>query len=118
MSVTLLIFGIIFLVLGICSLIGALIVSKFDFGSGKIVKYNDIHEKFERNHPLEGFISAYSGMSGFILIFIGLLLVSDCFMPAKSYTPKAIDVYRGKTELEITSVNGVPKDTVVVFKNR
>lgn len=32
--------------------------------------------------------------------------------------PTALDVYRGLTELEITSVNGVPKDTVVVFKNR
>ena len=32
-------------------------------------------------------------------------------------TPSAIDVYRGNTELKITSVNGVPTDTVVVFKN-
>lgn len=32
-------------------------------------------------------------------------------------TPSALDVYRGKTELEITSVNGIPTDTVVVFKN-
>ena len=31
-------------------------------------------------------------------------------------TPSAIDVYRGNTELEITSVNGVPTDSVVVFK--
>ena len=31
-------------------------------------------------------------------------------------TPSALDVYRGNTELEITSVNGVPTDTVVVFK--
>jgi hypothetical protein len=30
--------------------------------------------------------------------------------------PKAIDVYRDKTELRITSVNGVPTDTVVVWK--
>ena len=30
--------------------------------------------------------------------------------------PTAIDVYRGLTELEITTVNGVPKDTVVIFK--
>lgn len=30
--------------------------------------------------------------------------------------PSALDVYRGLTELEITSVNGVPKDSVVVFK--
>jgi hypothetical protein len=32
--------------------------------------------------------------------------------------PTALDVYRGLTELEITSVNGVQKDTIVVFKNR
>ena len=31
--------------------------------------------------------------------------------------PRAIDVYRNKTKLEITSVNGVPRDTVVVWKN-
>ena len=30
--------------------------------------------------------------------------------------PTALDVYQGNTELEITSVNGVPTDTVVVFK--
>ena len=30
--------------------------------------------------------------------------------------PTALDVYRGKTELEITSVNGIPTDTVVVYK--
>lgn len=33
-------------------------------------------------------------------------------------TPSALDVYRGNTELEITSVNGIPTDTVVVFKNK
>lgn len=31
-------------------------------------------------------------------------------------TPSALDVYRGNTELEITSVNGIPTDTIVVFK--
>ena len=30
--------------------------------------------------------------------------------------PTALDVYRGKTELKITSVNGIPTDTVVVYK--
>lgn len=30
--------------------------------------------------------------------------------------PSSLDVYRGKTTLEITSVNGIPQDTVVVFK--
>lgn len=32
--------------------------------------------------------------------------------------PQALDVYRGNTELRITSVNGIPTDTVVVFKNK
>lgn len=31
--------------------------------------------------------------------------------------PTPLDVYRGNTELKITSVNGIPTDTVVVFKN-
>ena len=31
-------------------------------------------------------------------------------------TIQPIEVYRGNTELEITSVNGTPIDTVVVFK--
>lgn len=32
--------------------------------------------------------------------------------------PKAIDVYKGKTSLEITYRNGVPVDSVVVFKTK
>ncbi len=32
--------------------------------------------------------------------------------------PKAIDVYRGKTTLEITYRNNVPIDTVVTYKDR
>lgn len=117
MSKPLLILGIIFLIVGICSFIGSIIVGNFSFDSCKIVKFNDIHEKFERNNSLETFISAYSSMSGSILLFIGALLLLIVFTPAKSAPPTAIDVYRGKTELEITSVNGVPKDTVVVWKN-
>ena len=31
-------------------------------------------------------------------------------------TPSALDVYRGNTELEITSVKGTAIDTIVVFK--
>lgn len=33
-------------------------------------------------------------------------------------TPTALDVYRGNTELRITSVNGIPTDTIVVFKKK
>ena len=44
---------------------------------------------------------------------IEICLVS---MIVEKPTPSALDVYRGNTELEITSVNGTPIDTVVVFK--
>ena len=37
------------------------------------------------------------------------------FVPEKK-EPTALDVYRGETELVVTSVNGVPTDSVVVFK--
>ena len=48
------------------------------------------------------------------LMVIEVNLLADIIGEPK---PSAIDVYRGNTELEITSVNGVPTDTVVVFKN-
>ena len=48
-----------------------------------------------------------------ILMVIEICLVS---MIVEKPTPSALDVYRGNTELEITSVNGTPIDTVVVFK--
>ena len=32
--------------------------------------------------------------------------------------PSALDVYQGKTTLEITYKDGVPVDSVVVFKNK
>ena len=48
-----------------------------------------------------------------ILMVIEICLVSMIIEKPK---PSALDVYRGNTELEITSVNGIPTDTVVVFK--
>ena len=50
-----------------------------------------------------------------ILMTIEVYLVADIIGKPK---PSALDVYRGNTELEITSVNGVPTDTVVVFKEK
>ena len=55
-----------------------------------------------------GFIGSY------IILFVFIIYGFNTIEP----TPSAIDVYRGNTELEITSVNGVPTDTVVVFKNK
>jgi hypothetical protein len=56
-----------------------------------------------------------------------LLFAAFCIYKSNTYVhsintiesrPTALDVYRGNTELRITSVNGVPTDTVVVFKNK
>ena len=50
-----------------------------------------------------------------ILVIIEVYLLSNI---KEKPTPSALDVYRGNTELEITSVNGVPTDSVVVFKEK
>lgn len=47
------------------------------------------------------------------LMVIEVNLLADIIGEPK---PSALDVYRGNTELEITSVNGTPIDSVVVFK--
>ena len=49
-------------------------------------------------------------------IIFTLLLTAILFTYSIQSIPQAIDVYRNKTELEITSVNGAPRDTVVVWK--
>ena len=58
-------------------------------------------------------------------VFIGavimiLMVIEICLVTiiTEKPTPSALDVYRGNTELEITSVNGVPTDSVVVFKEK
>ena len=51
--------------------------------------------------------------------FMAILMVIEIYFLSNIIgkpTPLALDVYRGNTELEITSVNGTPIDTVVVFK--
>ena len=51
---------------------------------------------------------------GTILACIGVLILND----AKTKDiPSAMDVYQGKTTLEITYKDGVAIDSVVVFKN-
>ena len=50
-----------------------------------------------------------------MLMTIEVYLLADIIGKPK---PSALDVYRGNTELEITSVNGVPTDSVAVFKEK
>lgn len=57
---------------------------------------------------------------GFGVFMAVLIIIEACLVASiigePTPTPSALDVYRGNTELEITSVNGTPIDTVVVFK--
>ena len=50
-----------------------------------------------------------------ILMTIEVYLLADIIGKPK---PSALDVYRGNTELKITSVNGTAIDSVVVFKEK
>ena len=66
------------------------------------------------NNSTEDFdIGVIIGYFMTILVIIEVYLLSNIIGKP---IPSALDVYRGNTELEITSVNGVPTDTVVVFK--
>ena len=51
-------------------------------------------------------------------IFIGCSMIAIFLIIAYLCKPKAIDVYRNKTTLEITYKNNVPIDTVVVWKGK
>ena len=68
-----------------------------------------------RNSSCDFDTGVIMGGSVAMLMTIELYLLADIIDEPK---PSAIDVYRGNTELEITSVNGVPTDSVVVYKDR
>lgn len=53
----------------------------------------------------------------FILFLLYQFLVFFCLLYNLN-KPKAIDVYKGKTTLEITYKNRVPIDSTVVWKNK
>lgn len=53
-----------------------------------------------------------------IVTVITVIILCVLWLTELFPTPSALDVYRGNTELEITSVNGIPIDTIVVFKNK
>lgn len=65
-----------------------------------------------------GFTCLCTDASGwaFLLGVIGAYILSGgIMMYSESCKPTAIDVYKGKTTLEITYRDGVPVDSVVVF---
>lgn len=58
-----------------------------------------------------------SDVHGAVIITIGVItFIVAVLMTIESRSPTAIDVYKGKTVLEVTYRNGVAIDSVVVFK--
>ena len=53
-----------------------------------------------------------------IFMVVGIIICFCAIAPSESKTkPTALDVYRGKTTLEITYRDSIPVDSVVVYKN-
>lgn len=68
-----------------------------------------------------GFICICNGASGWGFFWgtMGAYILSGgIMMYQESHKPTAMDVYKGKTTLEITYKDGVPVDSVVVFKDK
>lgn len=90
-------------------IIGAIIVGVLILALMILCTY--INERYGGNFDAGIFI----GVVITILMVLEICLVS---MIIEKPTPSALDVYRGNTELEITSINGTSIDTVVVFKKK
>lgn len=58
----------------------------------------------------------------YYIIYLALVIilgcVSICCVAIIINQPTAMDVYKGKTELQITYKGTIPIDSVVVFKNK
>ena len=77
-----------------------------------------LRKMFDFNKADGACISDFNAFSYMLFLFAFMCGFFVCFAVVDKIVegPKAIDVYRDKTELRITSVNGVPTDTVVVWK--
>jgi uncharacterized membrane protein HdeD (DUF308 family) len=58
------------------------------------------------------------GLAFFFGVIGAYILSGGIMMHQESFKPTAMDVYKGKTTLEITYKDGVPIDSVVVFKDK
>lgn len=56
-------------------------------------------------------VCVFSSIIGITLLFVGIVKTS----PKR---PTALDVYQGKTTLQITYRDSIPVDTIVVFKDK
>ena len=90
-------------------IIGAIIVGVLIFVLMILVSGTYINKRCGGNFGVGMFI-------GGVMTILMVIEIHSVSMIIEKPTPSAIDVYRDNTELEITSVNGTPIDTVVVFK--
>lgn len=62
----------------------------------------------------------YEDRSSIIYTALAIILgcISMCCVAIIIKQPTALDVYKGKTELQITYKGTVPIDSIVVFKNK
>ena len=58
------------------------------------------------------------GLDFFLGVMGAYILSGGIMMHQESCKPTAMDVYEGKTTLEITYKDGIPIDSIVVFKDK
>ena len=103
--IVLIVFGVLIIIL--------LVVIRVICVNSKNMLFEQPIEKFK----IHDWLSSIEPLCGLLVMFgmfFGVLTISYL----DSSTPKAIDVYRGKTTLQITYVDSIPQDTVVVFKTK
>ena len=67
---------------------------------------------------LFGLFTKAKGLASFLFVAGIYILSYSIIIHQESYKPTAMDVYKGKTTLEITYRDNMPIDSVVVFKNK
>lgn len=55
---------------------------------------------------------------GVIISYVGFIFGFTVIIGYINSRPRAIDVYKGKTELRVTYEGKIPVDTIVVFKKK
>ena len=91
--------------MGLLDLILCAFVAIFIIGTLWIIMWNP-----EKHNGISALICAI------VLFLITMLFCAIASQCNQSKIPSALDVYRDKTELQITYQDTIPVDTVVVFK--
>lgn len=76
---------------------------------------------FDGVKALKGYSDEYTFSAFRNLVFWVIVLVASidglCEVYDIAETPTAIEVYQGKTTIQYNMVNGVPEDSVVIYRN-